>query len=79
MKNGNRIKEICDKNGMTLTELGNKIGKSKQYMSELARGNIRLRYDMAVEIAKVFKTTPDEIFLQTKSNNIRQKKKTKSA
>lgn len=58
---------------MTLTELGRRIGKSKQYMSELAKGNIRLKYDMAVKIAEVFGTTPDNIFLPVKSNKIRQK------
>ncbi len=65
-----RIKETCKKEGITLKELGKRIGKSKQYMSELAKGNIRLTYDMAVDIAKVFNTTPDEIFLPIESNNI---------
>lgn len=65
------LREICKEHGITLTELGRKIGKSKQYMSELARGNIRLRYDMAVKIAEVFGATPDEIFLPDGSKNIR--------
>lgn len=70
MKRNIMIKKVCEKNNMTLTELGENLGKSKQYMSELARGNIRLTYDMAVAIAKVFNTTPDNIFLEEKSNNI---------
>ena len=65
-----KIKEICKNEGITLKELGKRIGKSKQYMSELASGNIRLTYDMAVEIAKAFDKTPDEIFMPPKSNNI---------
>jgi len=67
----NRLREICAENNMTLQELGTKLGKSKQYMSELGRGNIRLTYNMAVKIARVFNTTPDTLFLQNKSNNMR--------
>ncbi len=60
---------ICKKkNNMTLTELSSQLGKSTQYMSELARGNIRLTYDMAVKIASVFNTTPDKLFLPCASN-----------
>ncbi|HHY38837.1 MAG TPA: helix-turn-helix transcriptional regulator [Clostridia bacterium] len=54
---------------MTLAELGRILGKSRQYMSELERGNIRLTYDMALKIARAFGTTPDEIFLPTGSND----------
>lgn len=54
---------------MTLEELGKKIGKSKQYLSELERGNIRLTYDMAVKIASIFNGTPD-IFLPKKSKKL---------
>lgn len=56
------IKEICDKNNVTLTELGKHLGKSRQYMSELSRGNIRLTYEMAVKIALFFNMKPDDIF-----------------
>ena len=40
-----RVKDArCDAN-LTQTELGRKIGKSKQWVSELERGNIRLSYE----------------------------------
>ena len=64
--------DICQEHGMTLTELGRRIGKSKQYMSELARGNVRLKYDMAIKIAEVFGTTPDKLFLPSQSNETGQ-------
>ena len=64
----NRLREICEKNNTNLKELGEKVGKSRQYMSELGRGNIRLTYEMAVKIAQVFRTTPDNIFLSKESN-----------
>ena len=58
-----KIKDICKNNGITLTELGIKLGKSKQYMSELSNGNIKLSYEMAIKIAAIFNKKPDEIFL----------------
>jgi len=68
----NRLREICAENNITLQELGARLGKSRQYMSELGRGNIRLTYDMAVKIAQVFGTTPDALFLPSESNNMGQ-------
>ncbi|MGV8153395.1 MAG: helix-turn-helix domain-containing protein [Alkaliphilus sp.] len=63
-----KIHTVCIENNITLSELGRRIGKSKQYMSELSRGNIRLSYKMAVDIANVFDKKPDEIFLNEMSN-----------
>ena len=68
MKNGNYLLDICEKHGITLTELGKRVKKSKQYMSELGNGNIRLTYDMAVRIANALGTTPDNLFLNTSPN-----------
>jgi len=65
------LREICKEYGITLTELGRRIGKSKQYMSELGKQRIRLRYDMAVKIAAALGTTPDQLFLPEESRNIR--------
>ena len=53
-----RVKDArCDAD-LTQTELG-KIGKSKQWVSELERGNIRLSYEMAVVISKVCNKSTD--------------------
>jgi len=60
------LREVRIQKHMTLEEVGNKIGKSKQWMSELERGNIDLKYDTAIELAKVYGGTPD-IFLPKKS------------
>lgn len=46
-----RIKDARCEAHLTQTELGKTIGKSKQWVSELERGNIRLSYEMAVIIA----------------------------
>jgi len=55
------------KHNLTQTEIGEKIGKSKQWVSEFERGNIRLNIDLAVKLAKVLGLTAD-IFLPRKSN-----------
>lgn len=70
MNLGQRVRNIRIKHEMTLEDLGERLGKSKQYMSELERGNIRLTYEMAVAIAQVFKTTPDGFLLPQKSKNM---------
>lgn len=54
-----RVKDArCDAD-LTQTELGRKIGKSKQWVSELERGNIRLSYEMAVVISEVCNKSTD--------------------
>lgn len=60
------LKEMRQSTGMTLEELGEKVGKNKQYMWGLENGKIRLSYDMAVALAAVFGKTPD-IFLPRES------------
>ena len=55
------------KQQLTQVEIGEKIGKSKQWVSEFERGNIRLNIDLAVKLAKVLGLTAD-IFLPRKSN-----------
>ena len=60
------LKNLRIASGMSLVELGEKIGKSKQYMWGLENGKIRLSYDMAVGLAAVFGKTPD-IFLPRES------------
>lgn len=57
------------KQRMTQTDIGGKIGKSKQWVSEFERGNIRLNIDVAVDLAKVLGLSAD-IFLPRKSKNI---------
>ena len=56
------------KHQLTQVEIGEKIGRSKQWVSELERGNIRLNIDVAVKLAKVLGLTAD-IFLPRKSKS----------
>ena len=54
------------KQQLTQVEIGEKIGKSKQWVSELERGNIRLNVDVAVALASILDVTVD-VFLPQKS------------
>jgi transcriptional regulator with XRE-family HTH domain len=68
LKKNNFLLEICKEHNTNLSALGRQLNKSKQYMSELNRGNIRLTYEMAEQIANIFNTTPDDLFLSQESN-----------
>ena len=68
----NKLRALRKQRGISLRKLGSLLGKSKQYMSELERGNIKLSYDMAMDIADVMGLKPDDIFLPGVSNNIGQ-------
>lgn len=48
---------------LTLEQLGNMVGRSKQYLNQVEKGKIRLSYEMAVKIARALGNTPNAIFL----------------
>lgn len=73
MNLGKRVRDMRVKHNMTLEELGERLQRSKQYMSELERGNIRLTYEMAVAIAQIFATTPDAFLLPSGSKKLGRK------
>lgn len=56
-----RVKDARRDAKLTQTELGKRIGKSKQWVSELERGNIKLSFEMAVSISNACNKTT-EIF-----------------
>ena len=68
---GKKLKMARLKNGLTQMEVGAKIGKSKQWVSEFERGNIRLNMDVAVQLATALGVSPD-IFLPKRSKKIGQ-------
>ncbi len=61
-----RVKDARKDAKLTQTELGKRIGKSKQWVSELERGNIKLSFEMAVSISNACDKTT-EFFLPRKS------------
>lgn len=54
-----RVRDARKDAKLTQTELGKRIGKSKQWVSELERGNIKLSYEMAVSISNACDKTTD--------------------
>lgn len=64
-----RYREVRKGIGLTLAQAAAPIGRTKQWLSEVERGNIRLTYEEAVRLAAVYGGTPD-IFLPNKYGNI---------
>lgn len=56
---GKQIRNARKKAKLTQSELGLKIGRSKQWVSELERGHIRLTYESAVQISLACGITTD--------------------
>lgn len=54
-----RVKDARREAKLTQTELGKRIGKSKQWVSELERGNIKLSFEMAVSISNACNKTTE--------------------
>lgn len=54
-----RVKDARRNAKLTQTELGKRIGKSKQWVSELERGNIKLSFEMAVSISNACNKTTE--------------------
>jgi transcriptional regulator with XRE-family HTH domain len=62
-----QYREVRKRSGLTLQQAASHIKRTKQWLSEVERGNIRLNYDEAVKLAAVYGGTPD-IFLPQKSD-----------
>lgn len=54
-----RVKDARKDAKLTQIELGKRIGKSKQWVSELERGNIKLSFEMAVSISNACDKTTE--------------------
>ncbi|MGX9931995.1 helix-turn-helix transcriptional regulator [Virgibacillus salarius] len=68
-----KLKEIRTKEGLTCKQVADRIGVSKEYYWMIENGKRRLAYEHAVKIAKVFKSSPDYIFLDSELTRSEQK------
>lgn len=68
------LKEMCKSKGITLLKLGQIIGRSKQYMSDLSAGKINPYYQIVIDIANALSYPPEDIFLAIKSSKTGSKK-----
>jgi transcriptional regulator with XRE-family HTH domain len=55
-------RKVRAEKGLTLENAASQIGRTKQWLSEIERGNIKLSYAESVVLAAVYGGTPD-IFL----------------
>lgn len=68
-----RYREVRLEKGLTLQVAAGYLGRSKQWLSEVERGNIELSYSDSIKLAEAYDSTPD-IFLPAKSKKISQSK-----
>lgn len=64
-----KLKEVREKSGLSGTDVADIVGISKGYYSLLENGKRGLSYPMAVKIAAVFNSKPDDIFLKHEFTN----------
>lgn len=69
-----KLKQIRLKNGFTYKQVADQVGISKEYYWMIENGKRRLTYELAVKIAKVFKSSPDYIFLDFELTRSEQEK-----
>lgn len=58
----NKLKDIRTKKNYSFQTMARLLNISKTYYWQIEHGKRRLTYDLALRIADVFKTTPDNIF-----------------
>lgn len=67
-----RLKEIRLKNGYTAKELAEKLNISRAYYSQIENNKRTLSYKMAINIATILKTKPDNIFYKEYMEKIKK-------
>jgi len=60
-----KLKAIRNKEGLTCQQVADQVNISKEFYWMIENGKRRLTYELAVKIAKVFKSSPDYIFLDS--------------
>lgn len=68
-----KLREVRIKANLTNQDVADKIGISKEYYWMIENGKRKLSYKLAVKIASVFNTKPDNIFLNTELTTGEQK------
>lgn len=61
-----KLKQMRIDEGFTYKMVADEIGVTKEYYWMIENGKRRLSYELAVKIARVFNTSPDNIFLDNK-------------
>lgn len=63
-----KLKKIRKEKGLTIYDMGKKIGITASFYSQIENKRRRLFYDVAIKIANVFDMKPDDIFYMNNPN-----------
>ena len=66
-----KLKETRKRNKLTHQTMADTLKISKAFYWQIENNKRRLSYDMAIKIADIFKTTPDELFYEEYKKNIK--------
>jgi putative transcriptional regulator len=69
-----KLKLMRLKHQISYQQMANLLDISKPFYWQIENDQRRLSYDMAVKIAHIFQTTPDELFLDETLEKLRLKK-----
>lgn len=72
-----KLMKMQNESNMTYQEVADQVGITKEYYWMIANGKRKLSYPIAVKIAKVFKSSPDYIFLESELARGEQNSKNK--
>ena len=70
-----KLKSMRQQKRYSCQYIADHAGISKEYYWMIENGKRRLSYELAVKIAKVFETSPDEIFLESELTTCEQNAK----
>lgn len=59
-----KFRELRKKKGVNLETIAKELNVSKAFVSMVETGKRSLDYQMAIKMARIFKSTPDELFLE---------------
>ncbi len=62
-----KFRDLRKKRGINLETIARELNVSKAYVSMVETGKRSLDYQMAINMAKYFNSTPDELFLDDMS------------
>ena len=68
----NKLQTYRIKNNYSCQDMANKLKISKSFYWQIENGKRRLSYETAFNIAKIFKTRPDNIFYEEYSHKEKQ-------
>lgn len=60
-----KLKDLREEKNLSYQDMANNLNVSFQYYWMIENGKRGLSYEMAVKIAKILGTTPDNIFLKS--------------